>query len=257
MAGTAAFDGLAENYDRYRPDYPDSTWDSIREALSKGRRPALALDIGAGTGIASRALADALGADWQVIGVEPNKDMRLKAESLKGPKNLSYRKGDALSFPAKPGEVGFLLVAQALHWFDRPAFYSKAAEALSPKGVLAILYNERDRNTPLMEALESRLEAEIPGYSRAYRSHDYSQEIAALAWVRSATLHRHSWSWSMGPEVLAGLIFSRANSQPWVERVGEEKARAELVALAQDFIDQDGLLDLPFTTDLLLAEKKR
>ena len=70
------FTGLAEIYARCRPGYPDAAIEFI--ATHCGLKPgSLMVDVGSGTGIASRLFA---GRGVRVVGVEPNPNMRAEAE---------------------------------------------------------------------------------------------------------------------------------------------------------------------------------
>src|SRR5262245_21600195 len=77
MNPTGRFSGLAELYARCRPDYPAAALDFVlsRCGLAPG---ALLVDVGCGTGIAARLFA---GRGLRVVGVEPNADMRRRAEA--------------------------------------------------------------------------------------------------------------------------------------------------------------------------------
>src|SRR5262245_48834082 len=72
------FDGLANVYDRYRPNYPAPAIAHIwhRCQLQPGM---LLVDVGCGTGISSRPFA---AGGIRVIGIEPNVDMRRLAEAV-------------------------------------------------------------------------------------------------------------------------------------------------------------------------------
>jgi SAM-dependent methyltransferase len=85
------FCGLAESYGRYRPDYPASALDCI---ITYGRLTpdSLMIDLGAGTGIASRAFA---ARGLRVIGIEPNEEMRAQALFQGGTDAIDYRTGSA------------------------------------------------------------------------------------------------------------------------------------------------------------------
>jgi len=70
------FSDRAADYVKYRPSYPSETIDIILKELGK-KSQLIAADIGAGTGISSRLLAER---KVNVIAVEPNAAMRHKAE---------------------------------------------------------------------------------------------------------------------------------------------------------------------------------
>ena len=70
------FDDRAADYVKYRPTYPAEAIDTILKGLGPPQR-LLAVDIGAGTGISARLLADR---GVHVIAVEPGEAMRGAAE---------------------------------------------------------------------------------------------------------------------------------------------------------------------------------
>src|SRR5437763_853057 len=67
------FTGLAEDYARYRPSYSPSVRDALLGLADKPWHEIEAADIGAGTGIWTRMLAERV---RHVVAVEPNGDMR-------------------------------------------------------------------------------------------------------------------------------------------------------------------------------------
>lgn len=255
-SATPSFDGLAKGYGAFRPDYPEEIMQAIADrARQVETRSPWALDIGSGTGISTRALAKVLGAVWRITGVEPSADMRsaASAEPHSGA-SINYRDGSSERLPAEPGEAGLILVAQALHWFDRPAFYAEAGRVLAPGGTLAVLYNDRDAETPLIRAFESFMEAEVPTYSRDYRNFDYVGEMRALDWPREVEVHEAIWHRPLTLDGFAGLMLSRANTKSYLERAGEAAAREQVSALARPFAE-DGAINLGYRTRVALAVK--
>lgn len=126
----ARFAGRALDYDRYRPRYSGATINAILDGFTA---PVVA-DVGAGTGIASRALRDA-GA--RVIAVEPNAEMRalIVAEPA-----LDVRIGSAERTGLGDAAVDIVTVFQAFHWFDALRALDEFARILKPGGRLAIVY---------------------------------------------------------------------------------------------------------------------
>ncbi|WAN69488.1 methyltransferase domain-containing protein [Moorena producens JHB] len=75
MNPESRFSELVADYAKYRPSYPAAAIDKILEGL-ENRGQLVAADIGAGTGISSRLLAQR---GVQVIAIEPNTQMRQAA----------------------------------------------------------------------------------------------------------------------------------------------------------------------------------
>jgi SAM-dependent methyltransferase len=140
---TRRFTGLAELYSAARPSYPDSAIDHIFKACSLNEQSIIA-DIGCGTGISSRLMA---ARNVNVIGLEPNDDMREQAEQLDEDK-LSYRKGDAENTNLSSASVQVVLAAQAFHWFKPQPAIAEFCRILSRPGWIALMWNERDSADP-------------------------------------------------------------------------------------------------------------
>jgi SAM-dependent methyltransferase len=140
---TGRFTGLAGVYARCRPGYPEAALDFIIRRC--GLSPAtLLVDVGCGTGIASRLFARR---GVPVVGVEPNADMRAQAEAEPVPTGCPaprYCEGRAEATGLAPGTAGAVLAAQSFHWFDPEAALHEFRRILMPGGWVALVWNERD-----------------------------------------------------------------------------------------------------------------
>lgn len=104
------FDDAAVAYARHRPGYPSAAIDLV---VAGGI--AEAADVGAGTGIASRQLAER---GIRVIAVEPNAAMRAQAEPVAG---IVWRDGTGEATGLDDASVDLAAAFQAFHWFATPA----------------------------------------------------------------------------------------------------------------------------------------
>jgi SAM-dependent methyltransferase len=147
---TKRFSGLAETYARCRPSYPPDAVDFIIALTGLGPQ-SLIVDVGCGTGISSRIFAER---GLNVLGVEPNDEMRGKAEeALKGDfgQKLSQT-GGTLRFVCGTGEetalpaasADLVLSAQAFHWFDQSLALTEFHRILKPGGWVVLMWNERN-----------------------------------------------------------------------------------------------------------------
>src|SRR5207249_1618797 len=105
------FRGLAGGYAAHRPDYPDASVDFIltRAGLTSRSR---VVDVGSGTGISSRLFARR---GFPVVGIEPNDEMRARAEAELLPPPFpppSYRPGRAEATGLPDATAGLVLAAQ-------------------------------------------------------------------------------------------------------------------------------------------------
>ncbi|MGO2683134.1 class I SAM-dependent methyltransferase [Microbacterium sp.] len=129
-----AFEGVGDEYDRYRPGFPDAAADAILP-----NRVDAVLDLGAGTGKFTELLITR--AD-RVIAVEPSAAM-LDVLRMKLPA-VAARIGGAESIPLLDRSVDAVTVAQAFHWFDRDAACAEIRRVLVTGGVLGLLWNRSD-----------------------------------------------------------------------------------------------------------------
>ncbi len=122
------FSAGADDYARYRPRYPDALFSTLA-GLAPARH--LAWDCATGNGQAAAALAEHF---ERVIASD--------ASASQIARGLRHERVDYLVAPAeKPGltrhSVDLLTVAQALHWFDLPAFYAAVRDIVRPGGLIA------------------------------------------------------------------------------------------------------------------------
>jgi SAM-dependent methyltransferase len=133
-ANARRFSGFADLYDAVRPVPPQVLVDVL--ATYVGARPGLVVDLGSGTGLSTRWAA---GWAAEVIGVEPNADMRERAAAVTTTGNVRYVDGwsSATGLPDRCADV--VLAVQALHWMDPTATFAEVARLLRPGGVFAAL----------------------------------------------------------------------------------------------------------------------
>ncbi|MFJ2966954.1 class I SAM-dependent methyltransferase [Streptomyces collinus] len=131
MSGRAlSFGGVAEAYERFRPGYPVELFEMV--TAYAGRPVRTALEIGAGTGKATRLFARR---GIAVTATEP--DGSMLAELRKHvPGNVTTVQ---TAFEGlRPGErYGLVYAAAALHWTNPEGRWPRVAALLEPGGVFA------------------------------------------------------------------------------------------------------------------------
>lgn len=166
------FDQQAERYDRCRPTYPDAL---IDELLGPEPASLAVLDVGCGTGIASRQIAER-GA--RVLGVEVAPRMAEIARSH----GIDVEVSAFEEWDAAGRTFDRVTSAQAWHWLDLPLATSKAASLLRPGGSLCLIWNAGCQPEDLADALEEVYASVVPsGGHRVFRGYaaDRSTDVRA------------------------------------------------------------------------------
>jgi SAM-dependent methyltransferase len=156
------FGQQAEAYDRFRPTYPDDVFDELL-----GPVPAVldVLDVGCGTGIASRQMAQR-GA--KVLGVELGSQM---AEIARG-HGVEVEIAAFEGWDAAGRTFDRVISAQAWHWLDLPIATAKAASVLRPGGKLGLIWNAGCQPDDLADALDEVYATVVPrGGHRLFRGY--------------------------------------------------------------------------------------
>lgn len=137
---TKVFSPLAKDYARYRPGYPAEVLDELVRKCGLTRDWVVA-DIGSGTGNLARLFLEA---GNEVIGVEPNREMREAGEQmLTNYPSFRSLDGAAECIPLDNQSADLITVGQALHWFDAALARSEFLRILKPDGWVAITWNDR------------------------------------------------------------------------------------------------------------------
>ncbi|MET8178275.1 class I SAM-dependent methyltransferase [Streptomyces sp. NPDC005336] len=239
----ASFNSVAAQYAAARPGYPPELFATVEEFAGRPLDGAEVLDVGAGTGIATRLPAER-GA--RVVAVEPGAGMA--AEPRSALPRIPFVRADGDALPFADGVADIVTYAQAWHWTDPARSVPEAIRVLRPGGALALWWNVPDTDVPWLARQEARLAERCP----AYRPPGFPATAAGLLapfglrprsgrirWSRTiagedrlCTLASHSYLAVMGAE--ADVVL-RAE-------------RAELLALFPD-----GVLVEPFVADVTVA----
>ena len=162
MDNTEKFTGKADAYEKSRPDYPKKFIDFLTEVLGVNESSVIA-DIGSGTGKLTKNLLEIGGT---VYGVEPNEDMRRRAEAA------FAHNGRFISVPS-PAEsttlsghsVDLITAAQSFHWFDKERFREECIRILKPGGRVVLVWNSRDKDSEFVKRQFEIFKKFCPGFS--------------------------------------------------------------------------------------------
>jgi len=136
------FSAVAAEYAQARPEYPGALYAWIASVAPARAR---VWEAGCGSGQATRDLARHFA---RVFATDPSAAQIAQAS---GPDNITFavEPGERCSLP--DASVDAVCVAQALHWFDRDAFFAECGRVLKPGGVL-VAWGYKDIQVPAQVA---------------------------------------------------------------------------------------------------------
>jgi SAM-dependent methyltransferase len=132
------FNEVPELYDRVRPGYPDELFADLATITGLAERSSV-LEVGAGTGQATRSLAALGGA---VTALEPGVEMAtLARERLAAFANAAVETSTFERWDDRGRRFDVLVAASSWHWVDPAIGWPRAHEVLNPGGWMALLGN--------------------------------------------------------------------------------------------------------------------
>jgi SAM-dependent methyltransferase len=228
-----SFGADAANYAAFRPGFPPA---AARWIIEGATRPVLDVaDVGAGTGAFTRVLA---GLGLRVSAYEP--DPGMLAELARALPDVPRHVASAEHLPVDDAGVDALTVAQAWHWFDKPAAAAEFLRVVRSGGVIGLLWNVRDDNVVWMGAMSDIVDGEDS--MRASRV-DAHAEIAAVHPEVERADFAHTVPMSPDDIVRLASTFSYVRLRPDSDAVYAELR--ELLATHPETAGRD-LIDVPY-----------
>ena len=196
-------------YDRHRPSYPRG----LMEAVLENTGASTVLEIGAGTGKATKALL-ALGRS--VMAVEP--DQRMATVLAQNCRRGEFQIDPVMFEHALPPYESFevAVAAQSWHWIDHDIGYQLAADALVLGGRLALMGHEPDTDQGrfgdallnLYSQLAPHVKHPLPGVGALT---DPSSDERALEYFTDWHRLEHRWRRKVTSATLVGWLCSSAS----------------------------------------------
>ena len=125
----------------------------------------VAVDLAAGTGLLSRALARRVP---EVIAVEP--DGRMAAVLRARSPGVRVLRGTGEAIPVDDAQADGVFVSSAWHWLDPERAVPEIARVLRDGGRLGVLWTTRDREVPWVRGLDPRRDPPARAGSTTARS---------------------------------------------------------------------------------------
>ncbi len=240
------FGEIAEQYDKYRPSYPDALFDAIVEfgALHPGDR---ALEIGAGTG---KATAGFLARGLDVLALEPSAGM---AAVLRA-KGVDTQESQFESWTPPAGGFRLVYAAQAWHWIHGDDRYERVARALATGGTVALFWNKGREWTGQLGADNDAVYAQIaPALigGGQWPLDWVLEDLAGCADLEPPTKRVVTWSRSYTSEEWVRLLGTNSN-----HRLLPDEQRSRLQAAVGDVIDRHGgRVDMIYDAEIFLSRR--
>jgi hypothetical protein len=244
----------ADLYDAVRPGYPEALIDDVVAAAGPGP----ALEVGAGTGKATVALA-ARGLELTCLEPDPRMAARLR-------RNVTGARVIDTTFEAWTPDrrYGLVTCAQAWHWMDEQRRNGLAAAALASGGALALFWNKMFLEDPALRAsltdvyarYAMEVDTELPDTEPETISDDFAAEWSILGLVGDdrftdlrSRRYRRTFRWPTERYVR----FATTTSHYRILTTGTRDAALAGVAAAIDA--HGGVISMVVDTDLALATR--
>lgn len=252
----------AERYDRARPSYPAALVDDLVGWVGAEAR---VIDVGCGTGKASRLLAER---GMTGVGVEAHPAMAaVAARHLQAYAGWRVDVTDFESWTPTAGDTpaDLITAAQAWHWVDPTDGLRKAHRLLRPGGWLALFWNLCDHDTSVarrdIDAVYADLvpgEAFCPGVDDAVGSpfeprpghprHDPSPGYPTFG---EPVRRLYRWTLTYTTPELLDLLGTHSNHR----LLAPDLLQRLLEAVARVVDDHGGTYDYPYVTKLWAAPR--
>jgi SAM-dependent methyltransferase len=254
------FGEVAELYDRRRPGYPEALIDDLVARAGGGagsggdaERPS-ALEIGAGTGKATRQIA-ARGV--AVLAIEPSPEMAAYARTATaGLGEVEIVVSDFERWQPHGRTFALVFAAQAWHWVDQRTGYAHARRALRPGGHLVVFWNRPAWGPSELRAELSdvyrRIVPELPADGPLHPDNDgvsideihWPQAIAAADGLTDPGSRVYQWSLEFAPQEYVELLSTNSEI-----RLLDDRVRESLLDAVRGTIERHGArLPMPMIT---------
>jgi SAM-dependent methyltransferase len=228
------FSDGSDNYALYRPSYPDAFFAFVRSLLPN---TAKAWDCGTGNGQVAAKLAPFFDAVYATDISQSQLDNAVQLKNI----HYSQQPAEQTNFPAD--FFDFIIVGQAIHWFDFERFYAEATRTAKNGAIISIIgYGKLMINGPLDTVINHLYSGILRGYwpaERRYIDEQYNT-IPFLFPLVDTPGFSHKLHWTF--EQLCGYLqtwsavkqYSKAHQQNPVDMIYDDLRAAWGTALQRE-----------------------
>jgi len=160
-----SFDSVSPEYTDARPAYDERLFDCI-DSVGHVTSDSRILELGAGTGIATRQIAGR----WHphITAIEPGSHLIEAAQAgLAGSSDIRFLNTTFESYDAQGQKFDAVFSATSFHWLDPAIKYNKSAALLEDDGLLVVFWNYYGKDDTAVDAhmqeLYEKYGMSIPG----------------------------------------------------------------------------------------------
>jgi SAM-dependent methyltransferase len=250
------FDQVASVYSAARPDYPDSLVDDIVSYADLKLNDRI-FEVGCGTGQATKSFAKR---GFEILATDPGSEMlRGARESLAGFSNVQFLETTFEAWPTDRAAFRLIIAAQSWHWVSPEVRFSKAAEALSRDGSLAVFgHVPVGMPAPLLEQFKEIYLRQTGKWGPPPETW-YLPNGPFKGWFTESGLfgpvehRRYFWKWRHTASSYADFLRTKSD-----HRMMEPAKRDELLGdIAQAIDRHGGQFDVDYETHLYIARQRR
>lgn len=236
---STSFGAIAAEYDRLRPPPADAAVDWLVPA-----RASTLIDLGAGTGLLSRALARRAA---RVVAVEP--DERMRSVFAQRSPGVEVVDGRGEQIPLADAAADGVFAASAWHWMDPALAVPEIARVLRDGGRLGLIWTTRERDIPWIQAADwfrEAYEQAGPDENPMPRDAEGRRRIVLPDSSPFTNIETHTFYYSrpMTPAAIVGMLTTYSaviTADPEYVAIGTDRA---LAAMRAEFPGAE-VIDLP------------
>lgn len=252
MSFQSKFGQTADEFDRFRPEYPPALLERIlREVPAKRRNRAM--DLGAGTGKFTRELLPHF---QEVIAVEPDPLMATKIRE-QFPRAIVCI-ATAEECIQELASVDLVTIANALHWMDAALVFANIHSWLRPGGILAVFDRPLPKVSPEIDAL---VMAEFRGPwkphrdPRLKRARDWQSQVRAAPGFAVVEEAKLTYVRPMTPAEFVGFWRSTSYGSAYARTLVDPDSYWRALESRFRAASPDGMIPVDFSPTLILLRK--
>lgn len=246
------FGHAADEFERFRPDYPPELYERILREVPPDRRHR-ALDLGAGTGKVTREL---LAHFAEVIAVEPDPLMAAKIREQLPRAVVRVSTAEECALDAV--SIDLVTIANALHWMDAERVFANVHSWLQCEGILAVFDRPLPKVSPEIDAIvlgELRGPWKPHRDPRLQRSRNWEEKVRTAPGFQVIAETKFRNFVSMSSEDYAGFWRSTSYGSAYARTVADPESYWLDLESRFRSAASDGMISVDFSPTLILSRK--